>query len=219
MWSKTQRRTGILAIATMLLFAIPGCKKEETAPAPAKDPLTSSKYYSFKDDMRQLWSDHMQWTYSTVDAYYHDQNGLQAQLDRLLQNQKDIGDAIRPYYGDAAGDTLSALLTTHIQQAVPVLESAKNNDQPALDKALADWKANAKDIAHFLNSANPENWPLATMEHAMEHHIDQTTTYAVDLLKGDYTNAVKHYGEAYDHMFGTADLLAKGIALQFPDKF
>lgn len=208
-----------LLSAFAALFTLQACKKEETTPAPAKDPLTSSDYYTLKDGMRKLWSDHMQWTYSTVDAYYHDQNGLQAQLDRLLQNQKDIGDAIKPYYGQAAGDTLAAKLTIHIQQAVPVLEAAKNNDQASLDKALADWNANARDIAHFLNSANPANWPLADMELAMAHHIEQTTAYAVDLLKGDYTNAVKHYGEAFDHMMGTADLLAKGIALQFPDKF
>src|SRR5687768_15108483 len=122
------------------LFTLQSCKKDEvTPPTPAKDPLTSSNYYALKDGMRKLWSDHMQWTYSTIDAYYHDQNGLQAQLDRLLQNQKDIGNAIKPYYGQAAGDTLTSLLTIHIQQAVPVLEAAKNNDQPALDKALADW--------------------------------------------------------------------------------
>ena len=161
----------------------------------------------------------MQWTYSTVDAYFHDQNGLQAQLDRLLQNQADIGAAIVPYHGQAAGDSLTALLTTHIQQAVPVLQAAQAGDQAALDLALDNWYSNAKDIADFLSAANPDNWPQSDMEHAMEHHISQTTAYATDLLGGDYTNAVIHYDEAFNHMMGTADLLAKGIALQFPDKF
>lgn len=204
----------IALLAFVSLFFLQGCKKEE-----AIDPLTTPAYYSLKDAMRKLWGDHMKWTYSTVDAYYHNQSGLQAQLDRLLQNQKDIGAAIVPYYGQAAGDALTALLTTHIQQAVPVLAAAQANDQPALDKALADWYANAKEIANFLTAANPTNWPAADMEHATKHHIEQTTTYAVDLLKSDYTNAVTHYDEAFNHMMDTADLLAKGIALQFPDKF
>ena len=161
----------------------------------------------------------MQWTYSTVDAYYHDQNGLPAHLDRLLKNQKELGAAIVPYYGQAAGDTLAALLTVHIQQAIPVLSAAKAGNQPALDQALADWYANAKEIANFLSAANPEQWPKADMEEAMEHHITQTTAYAVDLLNGDFTNAVVHYDEAFNHMMDMADLLAKGIALQFPGKF
>ena len=199
------------SLVTLLVFQ--SCKKD------AIDPLESPEYYSLKSDMRKLWSDHMQWTYSTVDAYFNNQNGLQAQLDRLLQNQKDIGNAIKPYFGEAAGNSLADLLKTHIQLAVPVLEAAKNGDQAGLDQALADWNANAKDIAQFLSTANPDQWPVADMEHQMLHHIEQTTTYAVDLLKGDYTNAVLHYEEALVHMMGTADLLAKGIALQFPDKF
>lgn len=203
----------LVAISALIaLFALQGCKKDS-------DPLTTPNYISLNAAMRELWSDHMQWTYATVDAFYHDQNGLQAHLDRLLQNQEDIGAAIVPYYGQAAGDALAALLTTHINQAVPVLQAAQANDQPALDAALADWYANAKEIADFLSAANPEHWPQAEMEQAMEHHIAQTTAYAVNLLTGDFSNAVLNYDEAFDHMMETADLLAKGIALQFPDQF
>ncbi|GAA2646268.1 hypothetical protein GCM10010425_64570 [Streptomyces spororaveus] len=89
--------------------------------------------------LRELWTDHMQWTYVTVDAYFHNQDTLQPSLDRLLRNQKDMGDAIAVYYGREAGDQLTALLTTHIQQAGPVLKAAQAGDKPALDKALADW--------------------------------------------------------------------------------
>jgi len=78
--------------------------------------------------MQKLWNDHMQWTFATVGAFFHNSKGLDAQLNRLLQNQKDIGAAIVPIYGQAAGDQLTKLLTTHIQQAVPVLTAAKNND-------------------------------------------------------------------------------------------
>jgi hypothetical protein len=194
------------------LLAFQGCTKEEIS------PLEKPGYITLNTVMHKLWADHMQWTYATVDAFFNDANALQPNLDRLLKNQKDIGAAIVPYYGQAAGDQLSALLTEHIQLAVPVLQAAKSNDQAALDKGLADWNNNAEEIAQFLSAANPENWPLATMDHAMEHHISQTTTYAVDLLKGDRNQAVVNYDIAFNHMMETADLLAKGIALQFPDK-
>jgi hypothetical protein len=169
--------------------------------------------------MRDLWSDHMQWTYATVDAFFHNQAGLQPTLDRLLKNQKDIGAAIVPYYGQAAGDKLTGLLTTHINQAVPVLKAAQANDKAALDKALADWYANAKEIADFVSGANPNNWPTSATEPMLKAHIDQTTTYATDLLKGDYTAAVTDFDKAKDHMMMLADTLAKGIIAQYPDKF
>jgi malate synthase len=178
------------------------------------DPATE-----FRGTMQKLWADHMQWTYSTVDAFFHNPSGLDAQLNRLLKNQKDIGAAIVPVYGQAAGDKLAGLLTTHINQAVPVLTAAKNNDQPALKKALDDWYANAQEIADFLAEANPKNWKQSELREMMKKHIDTTTGYAVELLKGNYAEAVKKYDEANDHMKQMSDELAAGIIKQFPEKF
>lgn len=168
--------------------------------------------------MQKLWSDHMQWTYATVDAFFHNPKGVDAQLARLLQNQKDIGNAIVPFYGQAAGDQLTTLLTTHIQQAVPVLTAAKNGDQTALKKALDDWYKNAEQIADFLAGANP-NWKKEDLRSMMKTHIDQTTGYSVDLLKDDYVNAVKKFDEANNHMTTMAGELSMGIIKQFPEKF
>ena len=120
---------------------------------------------------------------------------------------------------DFAVQYVNTLLTTHIEQAVPVLQAAQAGDQAALDQALSDWYANAKEIADFLSSANPENWPTSATEPMMKSHIDQTTAYSVDLLKGDYALAVNHYDEAFDHMMMLADVLADGIRAQFPNRF
>jgi hypothetical protein len=204
----------LLAFSIVSLFAFPGCDKDDVI-----DPLSTTNYTKLNGAMRTLWADHMQWTFSTIDAYFHDQAGLQAQLNRLLKNQEDIGNAIVPYYGQEAGDSLTSLLKTHIQQAVPVLQAAEAGDQTALNQALANWNANAKAIANFLTAANPAHWPKTEMEQMMAHHISTTTTYAVDLMNDDYTNAVTHYDAAFTHMMEMADDLAKGIALQFPEKF
>lgn len=174
---------------------------------------------ALRGEMRKLWADHMQWTYATVDAFFHNQAGLKASLDRLLQNQKDIGAAVASVYGKEAGDKLTALLTEHIKQAVPVLQAAKAGDKAALNKALADWYQNADAIAVFLSAANPEYWPESATKPMMKRHIETTTAYAVDLLKGDYAQAITDYDAAYDHMMMLADTLTGGIVKQFPNKF
>jgi hypothetical protein len=168
--------------------------------------------------MRTLWMQHMEWTYETVNAFFHDQAALTPTLDRLLQNQRDIGAAIVPYYGQAAGTQLTNLLLTHIQEAVPVLTAAKAGDKAKLATAESAWYANAKQIADFLSTANPNNWPASVTEPMLKAHIDQTTAYSVDLLKGYYPQSITDYDQAEQHMIGLADVLSKGIIAQFPQK-
>lgn len=188
-------------------------------PAMEHASMDTSAQVTLYTTMHTLWAQHMEWTFATVDAFFHEPDALEAKLNRLLQNQKDIGQAIAAYYGQEAGDQATKLLTEHIQGAVPVLTAAKKGDNAALEKALAAWQANAKQIADFLSAANPENWPASATEPMMKGHIDTTTTYAVDLLKGDHAKAIKDYDEAESHMLMLADTLAKGIIAQFPDKF
>ena len=169
--------------------------------------------------MRSLWDQHMEWTWSTVVAFATDSPALPATLDRLLANQADIGNAVAPFYGAKAGDRLTALLTTHITQAVPVLQAAKAGDQGALDEALDDWYANAQDIADFLSRANPRNWHRDAMREMMMTHITQTTAYASAVLSGDYQGAIATYDQAQAHMSDMADTLSSGIIAQFHRKF
>jgi hypothetical protein len=199
----------------------------DTTPHPAPsttavqgtDPADLEARIGLYSAMRNLWSEHMQWTYATVDAFFHNQEGLDEQLDRLLANQADIGAAIETFYGQAAGDQLTDLLTTHINQAVPVLTAAQAGDTPALETALADWYANAEDIADFVSAANPENWPQSATRPMLEGHIDTTVVYATDLLEGDYASAIEHFDEASHHMMMLADTLSAGIIAQFPEQF
>ena len=216
-------KIAVWIIAALVVGGSVGCvagdQKAAATPEMTSHSETSEAEVALRNGMRNLWSDHMQWTYATVDAFFHNQAALQPTLERLLQNQEDIGNAIKPYYGEEAGDKLTDLLTTHINQAVPVLTAAQAGDKAALDKALSDWHANAKEIADFLSAANPENWPTSATEPMMKEHIDTTTVYATDLLKGDYAMAVKNFDEANEHMMMLADVLTDGIVAQFPDKF
>jgi hypothetical protein len=169
-------------------------------------------------EMRTVWMQHMNWTYSTIVAFASDFPGLQPTLDRLLLNQADIGNAIVPYYGDGAGAQLTELLKAHINDAVPVLGAAKAGDNAALQQAVDVWYANAQAIADFLAGANP-NWPQADMREMMAAHITQTIAYATAILTGDYAGAVSTYGEAEDHMIAMGDMLSAGVVAQFPDRF
>jgi hypothetical protein len=221
-----RRLIGLVAVVVALALATAACgsdRKEAASAAPLPGPPSSSAHHpgeapELRVAMRKVWGDHMQWTYATVDAFFHNSAAVDANLQRLLTNQDDIGNAIKPFYGDAAGARLSELLRAHINEAVPVLKAAQAGDDAALQKAESDWLANAQEVADFLSAANPDNWPQSATEPALKMHIEQTTDYAVDLLKGDYPKAIEDYGHAFDHMMDLADVLTSGIAKQFPNK-
>jgi hypothetical protein len=174
---------------------------------------------AFHDQMRKLWEDHVTWTRLAIVTFADGSAGFEAPAARLMQNQDDIGDAIKPFYGQAAGEQLSALLKDHIGIAVQLLQAAKAGDDPAFQAANAAWYQNADDIADFLAKANPRSWPKATMRAAMKTHLDQTLAEASHELTGQYAASVRDYDEIHHHILDMADVLSAGIIRAFPNRF
>jgi flavin reductase (DIM6/NTAB) family NADH-FMN oxidoreductase RutF len=138
----------------------------------------------FQDQMRKLWEDHVTWTRLAIVTFADGSANFDTTAARLLKNQDDIGDAIKPFYGEAAGEQLTALLKDHIGIAVQLLQAAKAGDSAAFENANTAWYANANDIADFLAKANPRYWPQATMRAAMKAHLEETLAEASHELTG-----------------------------------
>lgn len=225
-------RTSAVALTALVALGGGFLTACNTTPDAAQDPVTTtvpgghdhgdistSAEIGLYATMRTLWAEHMQWTYDTVVAFASGSESLEPTMERLLANQEHIGDAIKPLYGDAAGDALTELLEEHITDAVPVLTAARDGDTEALNSAIDEWNRNAREIGDFLADANPDNWERADMESMMEGHISQTVAYAAAQLQGDYAESIRLYDEAADHMADMADMLSSGIVAQFPDRF
>ena len=203
----------LIVVSLLLLTSI---FQSSLIPAQAKTKVDAQ---AFHDDMRKLWEDHITFTRLFIVSTFGNLPDQGATAERLLQNQDDIGDAIKPFYGDAAGEQLSALLRDHILIAAEILQAAKNGDDAALEDAVTRWYANADDIAVFLNGANPENWPLEEMKAMMREHLDLTLEEATAQLSGDYTASIAVYDEVHTQALEMADMLSDGIIAQFKNKF
>jgi len=182
------------------------------------DNSNLAKQYAFRAAMRELWEDHVVWTRQVIVAILAGTPDTDAALARLLRNQGDIGNAIKPFYGDPAGQQLTALLREHILVAGTLLTAAKNGDAEGFAAAKADWYRNGDDIARFLANANP-HWPLADMQAAMTTHLDTTLAEAVARLTGDWSADVAAYDAVHEHILHMADALSDGIIAQFPAAF
>jgi hypothetical protein len=142
-----------------------------------------------------------------------------ATVARLLRNQTDIGNAVKPYYGNAAGNELTRQLRAHILIAADVIAAAKVGDQTKLADAQARWDKNADQIATVLNSVNPRYWPLASMKAEMHTHLKLTTEEAVARLQDNWNADVAAYDKVHRHILHMSDMLSDGIVKQFPSRF
>jgi hypothetical protein len=181
--------------------------------------LPRASQVAFHDRMRKLWEDHVTWTRLAIVTFADGSAGFSSTASRLLDNQVDIGDAIKPFYGEAAGDHLTSLLHDHITIAVDLLQAAKSGDTSAFNDADARWYANADQIADFLAAANPRFWSQAGMRDMMRVHLDQTLAEASDELHGDFAASVADYEAIHLHMLEMADMLSSGIMRAFPSAF
>ena len=98
-------------------------RSAQAAPRGSSQSATSRQ--AFHDRMRELWSDHIVYTRSFIVSASAALPDTAEALQRLLRNQDEIGEAVKPYYGDAAGTQLASLLRNHIQLAGKTLMAAK----------------------------------------------------------------------------------------------
>lgn len=182
------------------------------------DMLCNKSVIDLKMSMRKLWEDHITYTRNYIISALADLEDTGKVAERLLKNQDDIGNAIKPIYGDEAGNKLAALLRDHILIATEVVKAAKMDNNEELTKANTKWEANADDIAAFLSGANP-NWPKQDLADMLYKHLELTTGEVVSRLKKNWDADIDNYDKGHVHMLMFADALTDGIVKQYPDKF
>jgi hypothetical protein len=215
----------LLAVAAAtLVLAVSGARDSQAESghrhgthAPAA--RLNAKQLAFHDAMRKLWEDHVTWTRLAIVSFAADLPDLPATETRLLRNQTDIGNAVKPYYGKAAGNRLTALLKEHILGAVALLQAAKSGDQGQIQQRSDEWYANARQISDFLHDANPRHWPRGELRAMMKEHLDQTLDEATHRLQGDFAADIRDYDGIHRHILEMADTLSAGIIAQFPRRF
>ncbi len=223
-------KKSILILVFLLLFGgilLAGCTSQQpVTPVATPTPTVSSAPLVYsqaeldtKLQMRQLWTDHAVWTRMYIIESIDNSPAADAAAARLLKNQEDIGNAIKPVYGDAAGNQLTALLKQHILIAVDIINDVKAKNSTAQASDEARWKSNADDISNFLSTANPTYWPSPAVKSLMYMHLSTTKDELVARATQDYPGDVKAWDAVYNHILTMSDALSDGIIKQNPDKF
>jgi hypothetical protein len=179
----------------------------------------TAKAIKFRNQMRKLWEDHIVWTRQFIVSAVADLPDTDTAAGRLLRNQDHIGSAIKPYFGNTAGEALSELLREHILIAADILTAAKSGNSAGVEEANARWHDNANEIADFLATANPKQWSQREMRKMMAEHLEWTLAEAVARLNADWDSDVAAYNRIHRDILHMADMLSLGIIKKFSGRF
>lgn len=179
---------------------------------------SSDSRCALRTAMRTLWADHVFWTRNYIIAALAESSDMSALTDRLLKNQKDIGNAMIPYYGKEAGQKLTALLKEHILIAIEIIAATKAHHDERLKEADERWHRNAVAIATFLHNAN-EYWQKDAMIGMLYAHLTLTTEELIARLQKEWKADISTFDKVINQALDMADHFTNGIVAQFPHKF
>jgi hypothetical protein len=205
----------ILFVVAPASAAFPAQQKKGRMPTKM---ASSGSSVELRVGMRKLWEDHITYTRNYIISSLANLEDAGMVAGRLLRNQDDIGDAVKPFYGVETGKKLSELLRAHIVIATEVVTAAKTGSNEELTKANRKWYTNADEIALLLSSANP-HWQKDDLKIMLYKHLEFTTQEVVSRLKKDWASDIDAYDKGHVHMLMFADVLADGIVKQYPDRF
>lgn len=168
------------------------------------------------DYFRMLWGQHVVWTRMVILGIIYDLPELEFSTARLLRNATDFANALRPFYGDEVAQNFENLFRQHITIAAELVQAAKAGDSNQVDAIWQRWVDNANQIASFLGEINPywstEDWSAMLME-----HLELLGENVMLLLEENYQASIDAFDDIESQAMEMADMMAEGIAAQFPD--
>ena len=211
--------TMVIALSAFVALAVAGGHDATAHGDEAHAATVSNKELALRQEMRRLWEDHVTWTRLAIISLTTDSSDTQATVGRLLRNQTDIGNAVKPFYGRAAGNALTGELRKHIVIAADVIAAAKAGNKAELTRQQALWQQNADDIAVLLSKANPRYWKQPALKAMLLQHLGLTTGEVVARLEERWADEVAAYDRVHRHALMMSDALSTGIVKQFPSRF
>lgn len=172
----------------------------------------------FESMNRLIWLQHVYWTRMTITSIVFNLPDLPSVQERLLQNATDMGNSIRPFYGDQIADRYAELLTEHLVIAAELVTAAAKGDSKKADEKEKEWYRNADDISTFLSSINPY-LTKAEVQRMFYTHLALTKNEAVLMIQKNYKESIRVFDQIEAQALEMADMISRAIIMQFPYMF
>jgi len=181
-----------------------------------KQEPRSDREQELQLSMRNLWQDHVTWSRVVILDTLAGLRDKDTAVARLMLNQIEIGDAIKPYYGDVIGNQLAKLLKTQIVLTLQMVSEAMGKTDRLVAEPKQQWYANGDEIVALLTQINP-GWDATVLKALMKHQLDLTLAETNARLAGDWDEDVRDFDALVTQILIMSDVLSNGISAQFPD--
>lgn len=206
------RKLAIISTLILLIAPMEISSAQETMPS-------SQSAITLRLALRELWEYQVTWMRSYIVSTLSDLEDKDIVKDKLIKNQERIGKAIKPYYGDFAGNRLASLLREHIVIAVEIVEAKKTKDDEALKNAQEKGRIYAERISNLLSRVKSPRWDKQYLKDMFYKHLEYIDRQVDFRLKKDWASEIRAYDDGLAHVLRISDILAEGIVHQFPNKF
>ena len=185
------------------------------AAAPAAAPAAPKLHAA----LRSLWHGHIVTTRDyDIAVHQGDKAAAEKAANAVVANAKQIANAVAGFYGKPAGAALLKLLAGHWAGVKALTDTTKAGNAAGEQKAMDALASNATAIAKFLAGANP-NWTEGALQGALMMHVNDHKTQIDEMMSNaPAAEQAKSWMAMQHHMNMIADVLANGIAKQFPNK-
>jgi hypothetical protein len=208
-----------LVIGGLIGFGITKAADHNKDKMTAMVPSTSTAAATLRANLVTLGVEHMTYTDQAVDAALDGNADASALGTILYANGNDIGAALGGVYGQSAATTFDSVWKLHLDDFVKYAVADKEGNQTAATAALTDINTNyTKPLAAFIAKANPY-LPEATLESALNEHVQMTAQMINDHVQGNYTAEANELDMANTSISSLFSTLAQGIVKQYPTKF
>ncbi|WP_212391950.1 hypothetical protein [Sporosarcina beigongshangi] len=167
---------------------------------------------------RLLWMEHVNWTRMTIISIVFGLPDLQFVQERLLRNATDLGNCLRPFYGDQIADRYTVLIKEHLLLAAQLVTAAAKGEEQKAAEAERQWYRNADDIAEFLSDINPY-LGIEEVRQMFYMHLALTKQEAVYMIQKNYQADVEVFDKIEAQALEMSDMIANAIVKQFPGMF
>jgi hypothetical protein len=174
-------------------------------------PKVSALKVDLKCAMRKLWSDHAVFDAWVGDAIIDGSPALPALLNRLKQNQYDIGNQLKPLVNNQFGDIVTQALLQHIQTVGDFIKAKVRQDPQADTDYTQKMIAAAEEVGRVLATLNPKKLPEDQAVDMMVRHIQHIMAMGEARLAGDYEKELKIYDSYYNHLIELSDAIYNAL--------